>query len=152
MVYFDARLSHRYPTVEVRVADVCLDPAITVLLATLIRALVDTAALEWRTGEPPVAFGTAVLRMAAWRASRSGLGDRLLHPLTMHPEPAHAVARALLAHVRDALEESDDLKATDDALDTLFTTGNGACVQRDLMQRTGSLRDTVKECVRRTRG
>ncbi|WP_328885369.1 glutamate--cysteine ligase [Streptomyces sp. NBC_00316] len=152
MIYFDARLSHRYPTVEVRVTDVCLDPTVTVLVATLIRALVDTAALEWRAGKPPAAFRTALLRMAAWRASRSGLADRLLHPLTMHPEPADAVARALLAHVRDALEESSDLKAADDALGSLLTTGNGACVQRGLMQRTGSLRDTVKECVRRTRG
>lgn len=47
MIYFDARLSHRYPTVEIRVADVCLDPADTVLLATLARGLVETAAREW---------------------------------------------------------------------------------------------------------
>lgn len=48
MIYFDARLSHRYPTVEVRVADVCLEPADTVLLATLVRGLVETAARAWR--------------------------------------------------------------------------------------------------------
>lgn len=53
MVYFDARLSANYPTVEVRIADVCLDPADTVLLATLVRALVETAAREWRAGQPP---------------------------------------------------------------------------------------------------
>ncbi|MCX5317564.1 glutamate--cysteine ligase [Streptomyces sp. NBC_00154] len=152
MIYFDARLSHRYPTIEVRVADVCLDPVGTVLLATLIRGLVETAAREWRAGKPPARFQTALLRMAAWRASRSGLDDRLLHPLTMHPEPAETVARALLAHVRGALEESGDLKAAEDALDFLITSGNGACVQRDLMRRTGSLRATVTECVRRTRG
>ncbi len=52
MIYFDARLSHRYPTVEVRVADVCLDPADTVLLATLVRGLVETSAREWREGRP----------------------------------------------------------------------------------------------------
>ena len=33
MVYFDARLSDSYPTVEVRVADVCLDAADTVMIA-----------------------------------------------------------------------------------------------------------------------
>ena len=42
-VYFLARLSPRYPTVEVRVADVCLDAGTAVLLAGLIRALVATA-------------------------------------------------------------------------------------------------------------
>ncbi|MFF1836455.1 glutamate--cysteine ligase [Streptomyces sp. NPDC058231] len=152
MIYFDARLSHRYPTVEIRVADVCLDASVTVLLATLVRGLVETAAREWRTGRPPAGFGTALLRMAAWQASRSGLEDRLLHPLTMRPEPAGAVARALLAHVREALEESGDLRAAENAVTSLLTGGNGARAQRDLMRRTGSLRATVAECVRRTRG
>ena len=41
-VYFLARLSPRYPTVEVRVADVCLDVDDAVLLAALVRALVAT--------------------------------------------------------------------------------------------------------------
>ena len=140
------------PTDKAMIDKGFLDPLVTVLLATLIRGLVETAACEWRAGEPPSEFRTGLLRMAACRASRSGLDDRLLHPLTMHPEPAETVARALLAHVRGALEESGDLKATEDALDSLMTAGNGACVQRDLMRRTGSLRATVTECVRRTRG
>jgi len=42
-VYFHARLSRRYPTVEVRVADTCLDVDDAVLLAGLVRALVVTA-------------------------------------------------------------------------------------------------------------
>lgn len=52
MIWFDARLSASYPTVEVRVADVCLDASTPVLLAALVRALVETAAREWRAGEP----------------------------------------------------------------------------------------------------
>ena len=55
MVYFDVRLSRHYPTVEVRVADVCLRVNDAVLLASLVRALVETAAREWRLGKPPVA-------------------------------------------------------------------------------------------------
>jgi carboxylate-amine ligase len=42
-VYFLARLSLCYPTVEVRVADVCLDVGTAVLVAGLTRALVATA-------------------------------------------------------------------------------------------------------------
>ena len=49
-VYFLARLSPRYPTVEVRVADVCLDAGTAVLLAGLTRALVATALAEARRG------------------------------------------------------------------------------------------------------
>ncbi|MGW0585700.1 glutamate--cysteine ligase, partial [Streptomyces sp. NPDC002920] len=53
MVYFDARLSARYPTVEVRVADVCLHAETAALVATLVRGLVETAARAWEAGEPP---------------------------------------------------------------------------------------------------
>ena len=59
-VYFLARLSPRYPTVEVRVADVCLDAGTAVLLAGLTRALVATALAEARRGTPvPAAAGPA---------------------------------------------------------------------------------------------
>ena len=54
-VCFLARLSPRYPTVEVRVADVCLDAGTAVLLAGLTRALVATALAEARRGTPAAA-------------------------------------------------------------------------------------------------
>ncbi|MFK4694269.1 UNVERIFIED_CONTAM: carboxylate-amine ligase [Streptomyces graminofaciens] len=152
MIYFDARLSHRYPTVEIRVADVCLDPGTTVLVATLVRGLVETAAREWREGLPPVAHGVGLLRLAAWRASRSGLEERLIHPITMRPEPAADVVRALLDHVGDALKGTGDADRAADAVAALHADGNGARFQRELLQRTGSLRDVVAACVRRTAG
>ncbi|WP_455359597.1 glutamate--cysteine ligase 2 [Streptomyces sp. SYSU K21746] len=152
MIYFDARLSHKYPTVEIRVADVCLDASTTVLLATLVRALVETAAREWRAGEPPAGHGVGLLRLAAWRAGRSGLDGLLIHPGSMCPAPAETVVRALFDHVRDALEDCGDLIAVQEGLAGLLKTGNGARVQRDLLQRTGSLRDVVAACARRTCG
>jgi carboxylate-amine ligase len=151
MVYFDARLSHAYPTVEVRVADVCLDASSTALMATLVRALVETAARGWRAGEPPYPHGVALLRLASWRAAREGLDGRLVHPLTMEPAPAGAVVRALFDHVRDALEDNGDLVPAQDALAELLKTGNGARIQRELLRRTGDLRDVAAACARRTR-
>ncbi|MEO3977802.1 glutamate--cysteine ligase [Streptomyces sp. CAU 1734] len=152
MVYFDARLSAAYPTVEIRVADVCLDSSTTVLIATLARALVETAAAQWKAGLPPSRHRTEVLRLAAWRAARSGLEGRLLHPLTMRPAPAEAVVRALFDHVRDALEDTGDLLAVQEALALLLKTGSGAHIQRELLARTGELPAVVGECVRRTSG
>ncbi|SNS88998.1 glutamate-cysteine ligase family protein, partial [Actinacidiphila glaucinigra] len=151
MVYFDARLSHTYPTVEVRVADVCLDASGTALLATLVRALVETAARAWRAGEPPSTHSVALLRLATWRAAREGVDGRLIHPVSMEPAPAEAVVRALFDHVRDALEDNGDLIPAQDALAGLLKTGNGARVQRELFRRTGSLREVAAACVRRTR-
>jgi len=52
MLYFDARLSRRHPTLEIRVADVCREPDDAVLIAGLTRALVDTAVAEARRASP----------------------------------------------------------------------------------------------------
>ncbi|MEP6980583.1 MAG: glutamate-cysteine ligase family protein [Nakamurella sp.] len=48
MMCFDARLSSQYPTVEVRVPDVCVDISDALLIAALTRGLVDAAIVEWR--------------------------------------------------------------------------------------------------------
>ncbi|GGV82082.1 glutamate--cysteine ligase 2 [Streptomyces griseoloalbus] len=150
MVYFDVRLSERYPTVELRVADVCLHAETAGLIATLARALVDTAAREWKAGREPLDPGVSLLRLAAWQAARSGLTGELLHPETMRRMPADAVVRTLLDHVAESLEANGDLERAREGCARLLRDGNGAQVQRGLMQRTESLREVVTECVRHT--
>jgi len=131
MVYFDARLSEHYPTVEIRIADVCLHADDAVLVAALARALVDTAARCWRAGGPAGHQRTELLRLAAWRASRSGLADVLLNPVTGLPEPAAAVISTLLAHLSDALAEAGDTSVVTELLTAVLARGNGATFQRD---------------------
>ncbi|WP_282704128.1 glutamate--cysteine ligase [Streptomyces sp. CC219B] len=152
MVYFDARLSRNYPTVEIRVSDVCLHAETAVLVATLARGLVETAAREWRAGREPAEHSVSVLRLAAWQAARNGLTDELLHPVTMQRMPAQAVLQALLDQVGDALADCGDLDRARACVAGLLGRGNGARVQRELMRRSGSLRDVVTECVRHTQG
>jgi carboxylate-amine ligase len=152
MIYFDVRLSQRYPTVEFRVADVCLHSDTAALIATLARALVETAAREWREGREPADPSVSLLRLAAWRAARSGLTEELLHPATMRRMPAETVVRALLEHAGEALEATGDYDRAHESVAELLRNGNGARVQREVLERTGSLRDVVTECVRRTQG
>ena len=92
MIYFDARLSHHLPTVEIRIADVCLYRDDSLLVAALVRALVETAARDWRAGTAAPAVATSVLRLATWRAGRSGLDGDLLDPVhgTAAPRPTGA--------------------------------------------------------------
>ncbi len=166
MVYFDARLSHRYPTVEIRAADVCPTVAETVVLAGLCRALVATAAREWRTGPAPptrtyrdgrpatsaLEVPTPLLRLAAWQAGREGLGGALLHPLTSRPRPATEVIDALVEHVRPALTAAGDLGVVEDGIERLRVHGSGAARQRRTLEHTGRLVDVVSQAVRATAG
>jgi glutamate---cysteine ligase / carboxylate-amine ligase len=82
----------------VRVADVCLPADDAVLIAALARALVETEARAARVGLPGQPVRTELLRLAGWRASRSGLDDVLISPVTGQPEQAAAVVRALVGH------------------------------------------------------
>ena len=145
MVYFDARLSRHYPTVEIRVADVCLRPDNTVLLAGVARALVETAAREWREGVEPVGVPSALLRLAAWKASRWGLRGELLDPQTHRPAPALAVVNSLLNHIRGALEDMDDLRRVEDLVDRVLAGGTGAVRQIEVLHRTGDLESVVRD-------
>ncbi|MFG2602538.1 glutamate--cysteine ligase [Streptomyces sp. NPDC048514] len=152
MVYFDARVSARYPTVEIRVADVCLCADTAVLIATLSRALVETAARDWRAGRPAPGHSVSLLRMGDWQAARFGLDGDLLDPATMRPRPAGQVVRSLLEHTGDALTGSGDAARAESAVEELLRSGNGAVEQRRLLERAGSLRDVVTGCVRLTQG
>ncbi|MGI5186772.1 carboxylate-amine ligase [Promicromonospora sp. CA-289599] len=128
MVYFDARLSARYPTVEIRVADVCLSADTATLLAALARGLVETAA---RAADSPASdVPVEILRTALWRAGRSGLSGELVDPRTWRPAPAHDVVGALVDHVREALQDMGDLDTVTELLGTLWSRGNGAARQR----------------------
>jgi glutamate---cysteine ligase / carboxylate-amine ligase len=143
MVYFDARLSEHYPTLEIRVADVCLHAADAVLVAALARALVETEARNWRAGQPGPNQPVELLRLAAWRASRSGLDEVLLDPVTFLPQPAADVASTLLDHVHDALSDAGDEDVVAELLAAVLERGNGATFQRGAYRETQDLRSVA---------
>jgi carboxylate-amine ligase len=150
MLYFDARLSATWPTVEIRVADVALRVEDAVLLAGLVRGLVETAARGWRAGRPAPATRTEVVRVAMWRAGRSGISGDLVHPLTGRPAPAADVVAALVEHVRTAVTESGDLQLIEQGVAEVFRRGTGADLQHRVFAETGDLSAVVRAAVAAT--
>jgi glutamate---cysteine ligase / carboxylate-amine ligase len=149
MVYFDIRLSEKYPTVEVRVADVCTEVEDAALVAALARALVTTAA-HGNNGSL-TAWRGDLLRVAAWRASRHGLSGRLVHPETLALAPVREILQALVAHVGEALDDAGDREFVMDAFEHLLSRGNGASRQRSVFEATGGdLQAVVKDLSERT--
>ena len=139
MLYLDARLSEHQPTVEVRVADVPLDPGVTVTIAGLVRAMVDTAVEEWRSGSLERDTPACVIRLANWRAALEGLDGELVDPLRGRPAPAREVVTLLLAHVLPALTANGDDQLVERGLADLFAQGTGAARQRAAFAATGDL-------------
>lgn len=150
-LYFDARLSHKHPTIEVRVADVCLFADDTVLLAALVRGLAETAARQWRNGVRPVPTPTNRLQLASWQASRYGLEGELADPLTGKPRAAFEVVTALLDHLRPVLKEQGEFNAVEFLLLQVQSRGTGAAVQRASYARRPSTREVVADAIRFTR-
>ncbi|MEW9873339.1 glutamate--cysteine ligase [Arthrobacter sp. HS15c] len=130
MLYFDARLSRNHPTVEVRVADVCLRAEDAALIAVLVRAMVESASREWRDGVDPAPVPTVLLRMAAWQASSSGLSGELLDFGTFRPAPAVDVARSLVDYLAPVLAEQDELALARQGVEDIIARGTGSVEQR----------------------
>jgi carboxylate-amine ligase len=151
MIYFDARLSVQHPTLEIRVADVCLDAGDAVLLAALARALVETAVRAWRAEVPPDPVRLELLRLAAWRAARSGVDGMLLDPGSWRPAPAADVLGRLVEHVTPALDDAGDLPRVREVLADVLGRGSGARAQRAAAREAGGdPRAAVALAVRRT--
>jgi carboxylate-amine ligase len=147
MLYFDARLSVAHPTLEVRVLDAVTDPEDVGLLTALVRGLVETAVEGWPEGLP--VWRTEELRAARWRASRYGLADRLLDPITHAPLPAREVLSRLVDLVADRLDASGDSELVARGVERVLA-GTGASRQRAAYERTGSLEGVVDDLVART--
>ncbi|MCB5292304.1 glutamate--cysteine ligase [Arthrobacter sp. SO3] len=146
MVYFDARLCRHHPTVEVRVADVCLRAEDAALTAVLVRALVESASREWNDGVDPAPVPTLLLRMAAWQASNCGLRGQLLDFGTFTPAPAAEVVHALVDFVAPVLEEQGELELVRAGIGRILAEGTGSQLQRQPF-RSGGLAAVVKRAV-----
>jgi carboxylate-amine ligase len=146
MIYFDARLARLHPTVEVRVADVCLRAEDAALIAVLVRALVESASREWNDGVEPTPVPTLLLRMAAWQASNCGLRGQLLDFGTFTPAPAADVVRALVDFVAPVLEEQGELDLARAGVERILAEGTGSQLQREPF-RAGGLAAVVERAV-----
>jgi len=147
MVYFDARLSRLYPTVEIRVTDVQQDADDAALLAALARGLVDTV-----LDESPVAVRAELLRGAAWRAAHSGMSGELVDLTAGQPVPAWTLVHRMVDRISPALKASGDLDAVEAGLERIHQRGTGADLQRASFARRQRLADVVQDAVALTAG
>ena len=147
MLYFDARLSEGQPTLEVRILDAVTDPQDVGMLTALVRALVETAADDWPEDHP--VWRAEELRAARWRASRYGLADQLLDPVTHLLRPAREVLSRLVELTSGRLDANGDTERVERGVDRVLGA-TGATRQRAAYERTGSLQGVVDDVLART--
>jgi carboxylate-amine ligase len=146
MIYWDVRPSVRFPTVEVRVADVPATVAETVLLAALVRSAVMTAQDDEQRGEPVRPVTAHALRIAFWKAASDGLHGHGVDIADSHAVlPAAQLLEAFVDRVSPALEAAGDLDFVRHELAHVVATGNGAVRQRRAYARREHVADVVDE-------
>lgn len=149
-IYWDIRLSERFPTLEFRVADVCLTVDEAVMLAGLVRALVRTCYEQVVRSRPLPRVRPELIRVAHWRAARFGLAAELLDLEQQQAVPAQQLVEKFLSWLRPALEEAGDWDEVSLIVHQTIKQGIGASRQREVYQRRGDLRDVVDFIVAQT--
>jgi carboxylate-amine ligase len=144
MVYWDVRPSEKFPTVEVRVADVPATVAETVLHAALTRAAVMTVLEDDDAPAPEIRAHE--LAAAYWNSARYGLDGPAVDPFADSPgtAPAIDVLRALVDRISPALRTVGDFEFVTDELTRIHEQGNGAMRQRAAWERRGEVSDVIE--------
>ena len=152
MLYWYARLSAHYPTVEIRMGDVTptLDDAM--LLAALARALVATLLRDVRAGVPAPDVPHPLLMAAHWRAAHDGLEGVNIDMATREPRSAWRLMRQLFDYVRSELDRHGDLETATILMGRLRANGTGAARQRAVLAQGGSIAEVVDWLAKATRG
>jgi carboxylate-amine ligase len=149
-IYWDIRISDRYPTIEFRVTDICLTVDEAVMISGLIRGLVLTCYYEIENQNPPVLVHPELLKTAHWNAARYGLESDLIDVIEKRSTPATELVNQFLNYIRPALEELGDWEEVSGLVQKTLTDGNAAQRQAQVYQKTGNWQDVVDYMIEQT--
>jgi carboxylate-amine ligase len=149
-IYWDARPSARFETLEFRVTDVCMTVDEAVLIAGLVRALAYTCYVDAMRGAHFEHPRPELLRAAKWRAARYGLDADLIDVQGKRAVPASEAVEKLLAALRPALEEQQSWDEIQGLSHETLSRGNGATRQRAAYAQAGRHEDVVDLIVAET--
>ncbi|WP_093802792.1 glutamate--cysteine ligase [Streptomyces sp. Wb2n-11] len=135
-LYWQARLSGRYPTVEVRCMDVQLRADDAVMFAGIVRGLVATAIRDEKAGAPVPRCAPELLHGANWHAARHGISASLVAP-DGTLRSAGDVVYLLMEHIAPALEEAGDAREVGSLVHRLLRQGTPADQQRRALAEGG---------------
>jgi carboxylate-amine ligase len=149
-LYWDMRVSERFPTVEIRIMDQCTNIDEVIMIAGLVRALVHTCFEQVTKGVAVPQVRQEVLRFANWQAARYGLDEQLIDACAGCAIPAREMIDQLLDFVQPALQIYGDWEEISRLVGQVVQQGNGASRQRAIYRSTGSMQAVVDFIVMQT--
>ena len=150
-IYWDLRLSDKFPTIEFRVTDICMTVEEAVTITGLVRALVWTGYQEVINEVPLDLVRPELLQVAQWYAARYGLSENLIDLQRKIPIPATELIDRFLSYLRPGLEKFDDWQTISASVQNILHKGNGAQRQLKIYQKERSFKAVVDYIVEQTK-
>lgn len=148
-VWWDVRPNEKFPTLEVRIPDMCTRVEETLCLAALIQAIVAKLVRLRQANQSWRLYPKRLLDENKWRALRYGIEGELID-FGKDKEVAFAkLVEEILAWLDDVV---DDLGSRDEIeyAQTLLRQGTSADRQLDVYRREGNLQAVVEHIVEET--
>jgi carboxylate-amine ligase len=149
-IWWDARPSWSYPTLEFRICDVCTRVDEAVCIGALFQAIVAKLwklrrdNLSWRE------YAAELIEENKWRAIRYGLDGRLIDFGTEKELPARELIRELIGWFVDDVVDELGSRAEVEYAYRILDEGTSADRQLATFERTGDLKAVVDQLVRET--
>ncbi len=142
-IWWDIRPHHEFGTVEVRVMDMPLNMSHMLGLVALTQSLVAGIGDQIDRGAYLYDCHPMIAKQNKWHAARFGMEALFVDPDTMKAVTAVETVRTLLDR---CMPYAEKLGCVDEmqGLNDIVTGGTGAARQREVLERTGDLREVVK--------
>lgn len=149
-IYWDVRPSNKFDTLEVRIADVCMNVEDSLLIAALIRGLCQACHRQAQEGVPSDEPRQEILQAAVWRAARYGESGKLLDAAGEVLVPAWEMLSNMMEFIGPVLRERGEWDEVTALLEQVRRRGTGASRQLAVYESTGRLEDVVDLIVAET--
>ncbi|HEY8602120.1 MAG TPA: carboxylate-amine ligase [Thermomicrobiales bacterium] len=149
-IWWDVRPHHAFPTLEIRICDICTRVDEAICLTAILQAIV---AKIWKLRRDNLTFRiypAELIEENKWRAVRYGLDGKMVDLGKGEEVETRAVIRELIEwFIADVVDELGSRKEVEYAF-RILEEGTSADRQLATYTRTGDLKDVVDQLIRET--
>ncbi len=149
-IWWDVRPSEKFPTLEVRIPDMCTRVDETLCLAALVQAIVAKLVRLRQANQTWRLYRKHLLDENKWRAVRYGVEEKLIDFGKAKEVPFPTLIHELLAWLDDVVDELGS-RAEVEYVHNILRQGTSADRQLAVYRRTGDFRAVVDQVVEETR-
>ena len=148
-IWWDARPSEKFPTLEIRIPDMCTRVEETLCLAALIQAIAAKLVHLRQANQTWRLYRKSLLNENKWRAVRYGIKEELIDFGKVKEVPFPTLVQEILAWVDDVVDELGNRREVE-YVHTILSQGTSADRQQAAYRQAEDFRAVVDHVVEET--